>query len=161
MTNTVIGASISRAYTADQLDVEGKGFGLNDRYCDHLGNEYLFVQYGEGGATIGHAVSIKATGAAVMATSTLALRGESIGVAMATAAANSFGWAMIYGSTNIQTGEAVANAAMATTATAGQVDDAAGGGTKQINGLVLTAARTGGAGLAAAKLKYPSVGATN
>jgi hypothetical protein len=161
MANALVGASLTRAFTATTSAQEGKGFGLGDRYVDGSGNEYIYVQYGTGGATANFAVSIKATNVAVMTTNSDSLRGERVGIAMATAAADSFGWAMIYGSASVQTGEAVANAAMATTTTAGQLDDAAGAGTKQVLGLSLTAARTGGAGLANAILTYPVVGPTN
>lgn len=161
MGNALIGAELTRTYTADEIAADGRGFGVGDRYVDHLGNEYVFVQYGNGGATANHAVSITAAGAAVMATNAVSLRGERVGVALRAGAADSFGWAQIYGAVSVQTGEAAANAAMATTTTAGQIDDAAGTGTKQILGLVLTTARTGGAGLAPAFLSYPTIGATN
>jgi hypothetical protein len=161
MANAIVGASITRVFSATTSLQSGKGFALGDRYVDSAGNEYLYVQYGTGGATANFVVSINAAHAAVMATNTLSLRGERVGIAMATAVANDFGWAMIYGSANVQSAIAVTNAAMATTTTAGEIDDAAGTGTKQILGLSLTAARTGSAGLAPAILTYPTIGATN
>ena len=160
MSNAIVGASLTRTLTATTAE-QGKGFGLGDRYIDGAGNEYIYVQYGVGGATANYVVSISAAHAAVMATNTVSSFGERVGVAMATAAADSFGWAMIYGATNVQTDVATVNTRMQTTTTAGQIDDASGTGTKQINGLTLTTAKTVSAGLAPAILTYPTIGATN
>lgn len=156
----LIGANPLDVFTATDIP-QGKAFSLGDRFIDQAGNEYVFVEYGTGGATANFAVTIKADFSAVMTTSTLSLRGEQVGVAQNAASATDRGWAMIYGRTNIQSEVAVANAAMATTATAGTVDDAAGVGTKQILGLVLTTARASTAGLAPALLTYPVIGPTN
>jgi hypothetical protein len=159
MANALVGASLTRVLTATTSE-QGKGFALGDRYVDGAGNEYIYVQYGTGGATANFVVSISAAHAAVMATSTLSLYGERIGVAMATAVANDFGWAMCYGATNVQTELATVNTEMQTTATAGVIDDATTGGTKRLLNITLTTARTGSAGLAPAILTYPTVGTT-
>lgn len=156
----LIGANPLDVFTATDI-TQGKAFSVGDRFIDQAGNEYVFVEYGSGGATANFAVSINAAFSAVMTTNTASLRGEQVGVAQATANATDRGWVMIYGRTNIQSEVAVANAAMATTTTAGTVDDAAGTGTKQILGLVLTTARVSTAGLAPALLTYPVIGATN
>jgi hypothetical protein len=162
MTNCIAGALLTETYTPAQME-QGKGFGLGDRFTDHLGNEYVFVQLGAGGASPNFVLSIRADSSAVMATNTASLRGERVGVFVgdSVAAASSFGWAQIYGSVNVQSAVAAANAAMATTTTAGQIADAATTGTKQIVGLSLSAARVATAGLALANLVYPTVGATN
>lgn len=161
MGNALIGAFPADVLTAAQVE-EGRGFGLGDRYVDHLGREFVWVQFGSGGATgAGFVCIIDAAFGAVMASNTTALRGLRVGVAQAAAAANEFGWVQIYGSVDVQTDVAVVNAAMASTTTAGQIDDAAGTGTKQILGLSLTTAKTGSAGLAPAFLSYPTIGATN
>jgi hypothetical protein len=125
------------------------------------GNKYIFVRYGANGATANFAVSITHAGAAVMTTNAASLFGERVGVAMATAAANEYGWAQIYGAVSVQTDVALVNTRLQTTTTAGQLDDAAGAGTKQIVGITLTTARTGSAGLAPAFLNWPVIGATN
>lgn len=152
---------VNPAEVFSTTDTSGKNFGLGDRATDHLGNEYVYVAYGTGGATVNFAVSINAAYEAIMTTSTLSLRGEQVGVAMAAASATDRGWAMIYGRTTVRTEIASVAVAMATTATAGTIDDAAGTGTKQILGLSLSTAQTGAAGLAPAILNYPSIGATN
>ena len=44
MTNAIIGASLTAAFSADEL-TEGKGFGLGDNYTDSTGRVYKFVRY--------------------------------------------------------------------------------------------------------------------
>jgi hypothetical protein len=51
--------------------------------------------------------------------------------------------------------------ALASTSTAGQLDDATGTGTKNISGIILTTARTSSAGTAPGTLNYPVIGSTN
>jgi hypothetical protein len=161
MANTVIGAFPGDVLTAAEMEA-GRGFGLGDRYVDHLGREFVFVTFGAGGATgAGYVCSINADFSAVMATNTLALFGQHVGIAQAAAVAGEFGWLQIYGNGQVWSDVAVVAVRMQTTTTAGQIDDASGTGTKQIPGLSLTAARTGSAGLAPAILTYPHVGATN
>jgi hypothetical protein len=161
MANVMMGAFLTDVITATEAE-NGRGFGLGDRYVDHLGREYVYVQYGTGGATgAGYVVSINAANSAVMTTNSASLRGERVGVAMAAASANEFGWVQIYGAVDVWTAIASANVAMATTTTAGEIDDASGTGTKQILGLVLTTAKTSAAGLAPGLLSYPTIGATN
>lgn len=161
MTNVVMGAFPGDVLTAAELEA-GRGFGLGDRYTDHVGREFVFVTFGSGGATgAGYVCTIDANFSAVMATNAASLRGQQVGIAQAAAASGEFGWLQIYGNGQVWTDVAVANAAMATTTTAGQIDDAAGVGTKQILGLSLTAARVSTAGLAPAILTYPTIGATN
>jgi hypothetical protein len=162
MTNTVVGALLSENFTADQMS-QGKGFGLGDRYTDSAGNEYVFVTFGTGGATPNFVCTINAANSAVMATNTVSLRGERVGVYVGTGAAlaNDFGWLQIYGTVDAQVlASCAANARITTTTTAGALDDAAGVGTKDILGMVLTTARAASQGNAPALLVYPSVGAT-
>lgn len=153
-----LGANVAQTYTTLS---EGNTPALGDIYEAVGAKRFVFVQYGTGGATANYAVSITHAGAAVMTTNALSLRGERVGVAMATAVANEYGWAQIYGAVNVQTDLAVANAAMATTVTAGQIDDASGVGTKQILGLVLTTAKAGSAGLAPCFMSWATIGITN
>lgn len=161
MANVVIGAFPGDVLTSDEV-AAGRGFGLGDRYTDSAGREYVFVTFGSGGATgAGYVCTINENFSAVMATNTVSLRGQQVGIAQAAASSGEFGWLQIYGNVNVWTDVATANSAMATTTTAGQIDDAAGVGTKQIIGLSLTASRAATAGLAAAILTYPHIGATN
>lgn len=161
MTNVVIGAFPGDVLTSDEL-AQGRGFGLGDRYTDHLGREYVFVAFGTGGATgAGYVCSIDANFTAVMTTNAASLFGQQVGIAQAAAASGEFGWLQIFGNAQVWTDVAVVAVRMQTTTTAGQIDDASGAGTKQIPGLSLTAARTVSAGLAPAILTYPTIGATN
>jgi hypothetical protein len=162
MTNAVVGATVTEVRSVSNLE-QGRGFGLGDRYTDNNGMEYIWVQLGAGGATPQFVLSIKADNSAIMATTTLGLRGERIGVYMGDTAgvATDYCWAMIYGTTNVQTAVASANVAMQLSATAGTIDPTATTGTKLINNLNLTAARVSTTGLAPAILTYPTVGITN
>lgn len=161
MTNVVMGALPNDNLTADQV-AQGRGFGLGDRYTDNAGREFVFCAMGAGGLTgAGYVVSIDANFTALMATNTASLFGQQVGVGQVAAAAGEFVWVQIYGNAQVWTDVAVVAVRMQTTTTAGQIDDAAGTGTKQIPGLSLTAARVSTAGLAPAILTYPTIGATN
>lgn len=161
MTNVVMGALPNDNLTADQV-AQGRGFGLGDRYTDAAGREYVFVTFGAGGATgAGYVVSVNENFSAVMATNALSLLGQVVGVAQVAAASGEFGWVQIYGNTQVWSDVATVATRMQTTTTAGQIDDASTTGTKQINGLALTAARVATPGLAPAILTYPTIGATN
>jgi hypothetical protein len=162
MANTLVGAIVTEKFTAAQLE-QGKGFGLGDRYVDNAGNEFLFVQFGTGGASVNFACTVNAANVAVMMTNTVSLRGERVGVYVGDAAAlvNDFGWLQIYGTCQAQVAAScAANVRITTTTVAGEMDDAAGAGTKELFGIVLTTARAASAGLAPALLSYPTVGAT-
>ena len=162
MANTLVGAIFTEKFPAAQKE-QGQVFGLGDRYVDSVGNEFVFVQFGAGGATPNFVCTVNAANSAVMATNTASLRGERIGVYVGDTAtvANDFGWLQIYGTVDAQVlASCAANARITTTTTAGALDDAAGVGTKDILGMVLTTARAASQGNAPALLVYPSVGAT-
>ena len=154
----LLGAKLDENYSTLN---NGNTPGVGELFTHTDGRVYMFVRYGAGGATANFVVSINAAGTAVMATNTVSSFGERVGVAVSTAAANEWGWALVFGPIDVQTDVATVNTRMQTTTTAGQIDDAAGTGTKQINGLTLTTARTVSAGLAPALLTWPTIGATN
>ncbi len=157
-----IGAQLTEKYSTSQFE-QGKTPGLGDRYVDNNGNEFVFVQFGTGGASVNFAVSINAANSAVMTSNSASLRGERVGVYVGDTAAVStdYGWVQIYGTCNVQVlASCAANARITTTTTAGSLDDAAGAGTKDLLGIVLTTARAASDGLAPALLSYPTVGAT-
>jgi hypothetical protein len=164
MANMFVGASITEKWTAAQLE-QGKGAGIGDRYIDNAGREYVFVVFGTGGATASFLVSIDmATHTAVMTSNTASLRGQLVGVYAGDTAAliGEYGWVQIYGPASIQvSASCAANALITTTTTAGELDDAAGVGTKTVAGIVLTTARAASAGQAPAMLIYPNVTITN
>lgn len=164
MANSFVGALVTERVTASFME-SGKGFGLGDRYTDNLGREFVFVTFGTGGATSNFLVSIDmATYTAVMTSNTASLRGQLVGVYVGdtNAVIGDFGWVQVYGPASIQvSASCAANALITTTTTAGELDDAAGVGTKTVAGIVLTTARAASAGQAPAMLIYPNVTVTN
>jgi hypothetical protein len=157
-----IGMNVAESYTAAELAVQGKGFGLGDRCTDHLGNEYVFVLAGAGGFTgDGFVVIIdEAYGALMLSTSNDA-RGDLAGVAKGAVAASSYAWVQVKGISNVQVlASAAANARLNTTATAGALDDDGTVGAMQVQGIYLTTARAASVGLAPGILNYPFIDVT-
>lgn len=99
---------------------------------------------------------------AAMVTNTNGLRGLPVGVAPVAFADNAFGWVQIRGTAQIRVAAScAANVEITTTTTAGELDDAAGVGTKELLGIVLTTARAASAGNAPGYLSNPTVFVTN
>ena len=160
MANTLVGAKFDRTLTSDQSTQEGTGFGLGDRYTDSDGNEYVYLSAAAAVTGAGYAVTYTPAFAATMTATAQALTalGAPVAIAQAAVAEGSRGWFLVKGFGDVQvSASCAANAVVAATATAGQLDDAVG---KTIERLVLTTARGSGAGLAPAVLTYPTVGAT-
>lgn len=159
MGNAMIGALLTRVLTGDQLGAEGTGFGLLDRYTDHAGNEYVFLQAEAAITGEGYVVTFGPTGLAIMVATGQAKTalGAPVAVALAEVPLGSYAWFQVKGFAQIRTAVAAANTVLAATSTAGQLDDAVG---KTIERLVLTTARADSAGLAPGVLTYPTVGAT-
>ena len=122
---------------------------------------YVFV-YASGAVALGDVVQLSPTFTAVAVTSTLATFGSPLGVAQVAIAAGAYGWVQRCGTcANIGTAAAAVVAVqLATTATAGQIDDATTTGTKNISGMVLTTT-AGSQTVVAGILNYPTVGTTN
>jgi hypothetical protein len=157
---TLIGVDILNPVTAAEL-TQGKGFGLGDRHIDQTGNEYVYVQAGVGGITANFVATIDEAYAAVMVSTSNDARGDLLGVALATIAANSFGWVQVKGVCNVQVAAScAANVRLNTTATAGQLDDDGTAGSITCDGIVLTTARGAGAGTAPGVLNYAIQGVT-
>lgn len=160
----ILGADPTAVFTVAEMQSNGRGFGPGDRYTDHEGREFVFVQFGTGGATgPGYVCIFNEAYAAVMASLTTSdgAFGDLVGVAQAAAAATNYGWVQVKGPCNIRVNAAAAaNTALNTTGTDGQLDDNAGSGSEVINNLILTTTAGGAAGLAPGVVNYPSVGAT-
>ena len=131
------------------------------------GNIAVYVKVGTGGVTgIGYAMVVLLgdyTNSVMMSNSVGSLS-DKVGVWLGNGAAvaGDYGWVQLFGSNpGVQTGVAAVSTAMASTSTAGQIDDATGTGTKNISGLVLTTAKTSAAGLAPCQLNWPVIGSTN
>ncbi len=128
------------------------------------GSVWLYVLFGVGGVTgLGYSVVIDEDFGAVMMSNSVGGLGDKIGVAPVAASAGDYGWVQVYGTCDdIQvSASCAANVALASTSTAGQLDDATGTGTKNISGIILTTARTSSAGTAPGTLNYPVIGSTN
>jgi len=157
---TLIGVDILNPVTAAEL-TQGKGFGLGDRHIDQTGNEYVYVQAGVGGITANFVATIDEAYGAVMVSTSNDARGDLLGVAPATIAANSFGWVQVKGVCSVQVAAScAANVRLNTTATAGQLDDDGAAGSFTCDGIFLTTARGAGAGTAPAVLNYAIQGVT-
>lgn len=153
----IIGANPTESYTLTELQLQGKGFAVGDRFTGFDGKEYVFVQAGAGGITgEGFVVIIDEAYGAVMVSTSNDARGDLAGVGLAAVAANSFCWVQVKGPANVQVAaSAAANVRLNTTATAGQIDDDGTAGAIQVQGIYLTTARGGSAGTAPGVLNYP------
>lgn len=157
----LIGANPSESYTLTELQQQGKGFSVGDRFTANDGKEFLFVQAGAGGITAGFVAIIDETYSAVMVSTSNDARGDLAGVAPVAIAASSFGWVQVKGPADIQVlASAAANVRLNTTATAGALDDDGTAGSIQVQGIYLTTARAASAGLAPGVLNYPFFDAT-
>ena len=157
---TLIGVDVLNPVTAAEL-TQGKGFGLGDRHIDRTGNEYVYVQAGAGGITANFVATIDEAYGAVMVSTSNDARGDLLGVAPATIAANSFGWVQVKGVCSVQVAAScAANVRLNTTATAGQLDDDGTAGSITCDGVFLTTARGASAGTAPAVLNYAIQGVT-
>lgn len=150
-----IGADFTTTKTTAQFDV-GTHMKGND------GAEWVYVQANGAITAAGYVAAITEAFQAAMATNTVAGYGNIIGVAGVAFADNDYGWLQIKGPASIRVAAScAANVAITTTTTAGQLDDAAGTGTKTITGIALTTANGGSAGTAAGVLNYPVTAGTN
>lgn len=135
---------------------------LGTRVKGANGSEWVYVQASGAITGAGYVVVIDEAWQAAMATNAAAVYGQQIGVAGAAFADDDYGWVQVFGTCDIRVAAScAANAVITSTTTAGELDDAAGAGTKTINGAVLTTANGGAAGNAEGVLTYPTVGATN
>lgn len=124
-------------------------------------SQYVFI-YASGAVALGDVVQLSPTYTAVSVTTTLATFGSQLGVAQVAIAASAYGWVQRCGyCQKIGTAAAAVVAVqLATTATAGQIDDSTATGTKNITGMVL-ATTAGSQTVVTGILNYPVVGTTN
>ncbi len=132
------------------------------------GAKYIYVKLSTGGVTgQGYLLvaPLNAYDGAVMMTSSVGNLGDPVGVAVCTAAgiAGDYVWMQTSGLCpgGVQAAAScVHNVALASTATAGVIDDSVAGGTKNLPGIFITTTVTGAA-LSPAQLNNPTVGSTN
>jgi len=152
-------------FSASQVDTaftNGKTFAPGDRASDYNGKQYVYVKASSAIAQYDVVTydETYTTTVAPVSTSNDA-RGDLIGVAPVAIASGSYGWVQIYGPCTMNVkASCVANVRLNTTATGGSPDDDGSSGSIQLEGIYLTATRTGSDGSAAGILNYPVQGAT-
>lgn len=140
---------------------EGKGFGLGDRFTQHDGREYVWLEAAGTITDAGFVCFYGAANTATMLSTANDARGNLVAIAPAAMAAGDQGWFQVKGPATARVlGLAAANARLNTTATAGAIDDDATGGSMAVDGIVITTTNGASAATVAALLNYPSVGAT-
>lgn len=161
MSGPFAGVDFDAVFTAGSRATRFSPFSLGQRMQDADGNEYVYVQASGAITGAGYVAVIDEAYQAAMATNTTAVYGQQVGVALAVFADDDYGWLQVYGPANIRVAAScAANVVITSTTNAGELDDAAGTGTKVINGAALTTARAASAGNAPGVLTYPTVGAT-
>ncbi len=147
-------------YVTDNLQ-----FKLGQQLTASDNSVWTYVVLGTGGATgAGFVMVFDEDFLAVMMSNDVGAIGDKVGVWPGIAAvAGSYGWVQVYGTCDAMQVLASANpnVALASTTTAGALDDSVSNPTKNITGVVLTTARAASQGNAPAVLNYPVVGATN
>ncbi len=167
-TSGQLGVNLSDVFTPSTTlypyKADKPGFALGQQITATDSSVWTYVLYGTGGATgLGYVVTFDEDFLAVMMSNSVGGLGDRIAVAPAAASAGDYGWVQIYGTCDaIQVlASAAANVVLASTTTAGALDDSVANPTKNITGLVLTTARTSSQGNAPGELNYPVIGTTN
>lgn len=128
------------------------------------GSTWVYVKAGTGGVTgLGYVVVIDEDFTALMMSNSVGGLGDKIGVAPVAASLGDYFWAQVYGTCDDirVSASCAANVVLASTTTAGEIDDSVTTPTKNITGITLTTARGGTAGNAPGMLNFPVVGTTN
>lgn len=138
-------------------------FGVGDVFEDYNGNVYVYVKATSAIAQY-DAVTYDETFSTTVApvSSSNDARGDKLGVAPVAIASGSYGWLQIYGPCTLTVlGSCAANVELATTATAGSLDDATTTGFIVAEGIFVTAANSASSAAAkAAILNFPQCGRT-
>lgn len=158
MSGNLLGAVVARVS-------ESAEFAVGTRHCDATtGKEYLYVQADSGAVTgAGYVVLVDESYSADMIDTTNSASGfgQFVGVGVSAIPANQYGWVQVGGVADVRVAaSAAANVALNTTSTAGQIDDNAASGAEVVDGIVLTTANGGSAGVASGVLSNPTVGET-
>ncbi len=128
------------------------------------GSKWVYCLAGSGGVTgLGYVVVMDEAFGAVMMSNSVGGLGDKIGVSPVAASAGDYFWVQVYGTCDDirVAASCAANVVLASTTTAGEIDDAVATPTKNITGIILTTARGGTAGNAPGMLNFPVVGTTN
>lgn len=128
------------------------------------GSKWVYCLAGSGGVTgLGYVVVMDEAFGAVMMSNSAGGLGDKIGVSPVAAAAGDYFWVQVYGTCDDirVAASCAANVVLASTTTAGEIDDAVATPTKNLTGIILTTARAASAGNAPGMLNFPVVGTTN
>jgi hypothetical protein len=167
-TNNTLGVDFSRvdvvASTTFPGYIDTPPFAVGTKMTGTDGSVWIYVKFATGGVTgLGYVVHIDEDWLATMLANAVGATGDRVGVAPAAALVNNYGWVQVYGTCDaIQVlASAAANVALATTTTAGAIDDAVANPTQNISGMWLTTARAASQGNAPGELNWPTIGSTN
>lgn len=168
VTSGQLGVNLSAVYAADTdlypYVTDNQQFTLGQQVTASDNSVWVYVKYGTGGSTgLGFVCVYDEDFLAVMMSNDAGAAGDKIGVAPAAALVDNYGWLQIFGTCDaVQVlASANPNAPLASTTTAGALDDSVATPTKNITGIVLTTARAASQGNAPGVLNYPVVGTTN
>jgi hypothetical protein len=143
-----IGLKVDEAYSAADLNVQGKGFGANDEVISANGSVYKYVLSTDTIAAY-DVLAVTSAGVASRLTTTNANDGVIIGVAQAALSSGYYGWMQVLGPTTVNClSTCSAEVALFSTATAGSLDDTTN--TVKIAGIQILAnitAATGASGI--------------
>jgi hypothetical protein len=168
VTSGQLGVDLSAVYSPESslypYVSDNQQFKLGQQVTAADNSVWVYVLFGVGGVTgLGYAVVFDEAFGAVMMSNSVGGLGDKIGIAPAVAASGDYGWVQVYGTCDDirVSASCAANVPLASTVTAGELDDAVGTGTKNITGIILTTARAASAGNAPGSLNYPIIGTTN
>lgn len=167
------GIDLTAVYTASTAGTWGENvqpgppFAPGQIVWSLVGSAFVYVTLSTGGATgTGYAIvmPLGSYSAAVMMSNSVGALSDKIGIWTGSTAGVSgdSGWVQVYGPCAAirANAAAVVSTALASTSTAGALDDATTTGTKNISGIVFTQTVTG-AGNFTGELNWPIVGSTN
>lgn len=167
-TSGQLGVNLAAVYAASTAlypyVTDNQQFTLGQQITASDNSVWVYVKYGTGGSTgLGFVCVYDEDFLAVMMSNDAGALGDKIGVAPAAALVDNYGWLQIFGTCDALQVLASCNpnVALASTTTAGALDDSVANPTKNITGVVLTTARAASQGNAPAVLNYPVVGTTN
>ncbi len=148
-----------------------RSYGLGDCYKHDDGTFWVYCQANGALSGDGYVVSVDESYNATELTTAASAFGDRIGICHSQAADGSSlavttgqrGWVQVYGASSVRVAaSAAANAQLTSTTTTGELDDAAGTGTRNIRGLVINTTQGGSAGLnTTGLLNWPELQGTN
>lgn len=146
-TQNMAGVDVNRTYTVPQTnypEYAAPPFAVGTTATGTNGTKWVFC-LASAAIALGDVVQITSAFAATGITTTNGLFGDQVGVAGAVAiASGDYGWIQIYGKCDAINVKAscLPNVQLATTATAGSIDDATATGGKKITNIIITATNT-------------------